>query len=455
VKKELAAKYKFAIGFAWMVITFWSCTNDINGLGKDLLLPGDLVRVGKVIETNIKAFQETDLKQRTDRPVNNLLGSLNDPIFGKTTADFACQFRLPTYPLYKENDIIDSLVFYTAYKYIYGDTLTPQTFKVYELASDLSATAKYYQDIDLKGLAKSNVLAELNYTPRFKLDSLTTTYGSTKKIPKDTVTHEIAFQLDHSLAKYLMKADSLTQSDNDLFVKYFKGLYIEAGDLNQGGTILKILGSGMLLYYRKDGDTTKYRQSYSISSTAARVNRFTHDYSQTAFAAYLDKDVTQDSLIYLQTTGGLRAKILIPKLEYWARLIPNVASSSDTANLIINKAELIFQVDSASIDTFKYVPAEQLVLAAIDKSKANLDSTYLPSDHSLSAAYYGGIYNSVDKTYRFNIAKHLQDVIEKKKKNYGFYLETAYKNSTFRRVVLKGANSKTGIKLEITYSKIK
>jgi len=455
VKKELAAKYKFAIGFACMVLTFWSCTNEINDIGKDLLLPGDLVHVGKVTETNIKAFQVTDVKQRTDRPLYNLLGTLNDPVFGKTTADFACQFRLPNYPLYKENDIIDSLVYYVAYKEIYGDTLTPQKFRVYELASDLffenkdHSDYKYYQDGDLKGLAKSNVLAEKDYIPKYK-DTLNTTTSV-----QVVVTHEIAFQLDHSLARYLMKADTATLSNNDLFIKYFKGLYVEAGDLSEGGTILKVEGSGMLLYYRKDNDTTKYRQTFSISSTAARVNRFTHDYSNTAFADKLDKEGTQDSLIYLQTTGGLRAKILIPKLEFWSRLIPNVVNSSDTANLIINKAELIFQVDSATIDTFKYIPAEQLVLAAIDKSKANQDSTYLPSDHSLSTAYYGGTYNRTDKTYRFNIAKHVQDVIEKKKKNYGFYLETAYKNSTFRRVVLKGATSKTGIRLEITYSKIK
>jgi len=47
-------------------------------------------------------------------------------------------------------------------------------------------------------------------------------------------------------------------------------------------------------------------------------------------------------------------------------------------------------------------------------------------------------------------------VIDKKegKENYGFYLETAFRAASFRRVVLKGATSKTGIRLEITYSKI-
>jgi hypothetical protein len=49
----------------------------------------------------------------------------------------------------------------------------------------------------------------------------------------------------------------------------------------------------------------------------------------------------------------------------------------------------------------------------------------------------------------------MQEVIEKKKDNYGFYLATAFRSATFKRVVLKGATSKTGIKLQITYSIIK
>jgi hypothetical protein len=49
----------------------------------------------------------------------------------------------------------------------------------------------------------------------------------------------------------------------------------------------------------------------------------------------------------------------------------------------------------------------------------------------------------------------LQDIIDGKKENLGFYFETTYKNSTYRRVVIKGATSRKGIGLKVTYSKIK
>jgi len=167
VKREIAAKYKFVIGFVGMVMIFWGCTNEINDLGKDLLLPGDLVQVRSYSEKNIKAYTLTDGNQRTDEPGYNLFGTFNDPLFGKTTADFACQFRLTGYPD-SIKDIstkaqIDSLVLHLLYMENYGDTITPQRLKVYELASDLNIDSKYYQDINLKGISKGELLADYSY----------------------------------------------------------------------------------------------------------------------------------------------------------------------------------------------------------------------------------------------------------------------------------------------------
>lgn len=447
VKKEQTTMYKFAIGFAWMVITFWGCTNDINDLGKDLLPVGDLIRVGEVTEkANIRAYTLTDEKQRTDEPTHNLLGTFNDPIFGKTTADFACQLRIGAYPKTIKTDIIDSMIFYINYKEFYGDTITPQKIKIYELASDLSVTNKYYQDVDLKALAKTEVLAEYTHIPKLKLDSLSNKYGSTKASPKDTVIQQLAIKMGPSLIQKLVTADSLTLSSNEAFLQHLKGLYVEVSDLNQGGTIMKTFPLGMKLYSHNAKDTLV--TYFSVTSNSAVVSRFSHDYSQTPFFANLDQTETMDSLIYLQTTGGLRTKIMIPNLGSW----------SDSTNYAINKAELIFQVDTTVTDVKLYPPPSQLVFSAIGYDEEEKKETeYLPSDVAFSSAYYGGTYNSKDKTYRFNIAKHMQEVVDKKKgkENLGFYLSTAFRSATFSRTVLKGATSKTGIRLEITYSKLK
>jgi hypothetical protein len=447
VKNELARRYKFVVGFVGMVVIFLSCTTDPGKIGLGLLPVGDLVNVRRIIEKeSIKAYTETDGNQRSDEPAYSLLGTFNDPIFGKTTADFAFQMRLNSFPDHSKDAQPDSLVLYLLYKEVYGDTVTPQKLKVYELGTDLVLDNKYYQDTNLKSFITGDVLGERSYVPRFKLDSLSTTYGSTKALPKDTVTHEIAIKLNNSLLQKLWAADSLTMSDNDKFLKYFKGLYLEAGDLNQGGGIMKIYTttSGyqlLLIMHYHNADTDSLTYIYGMNANSARVSRFVHDYSKTKFAANLDKEDNLDSLIYLQTTGGLRTKILIPDLGTW----------SDSTNFAINQAQLIFQIDTTLTDVTKLLPPSQLVLTALDKD----GNEYLPADVAFSSAYYGGYYNSIDKTYRFNIVKHIQQVIAKKKDNYGFHLSTAFRSDTFRRTVLKGASSKTGIRLEITYSKIK
>lgn len=444
--------YKFVAGFALMSLIFWSCKEELNKTGYGLLDKGDLVSVKKteIDQSTIKSFTVTDEKQRTNETTNNLLGTFNDPVFGKITADFAVQFRVQSFPVFLPDAIIDSLVYYVGYKEIYGDTLTPQKLKVYELESDLMSgiadiNYKYYQDENLKALAKPEALAEMDYIPRHK-DTLNTTSTTKTRV---TVEQVIAFHLNHSLARKLMALGSATLSDNDLFIKHFKGLYVEAGDINQGGTIMKVEGSGLVLYYRQEKDQVRDTIAYTfyVTKNSARVNRFSHDYSNTAFAANLDKKETQDSLIYLQTTGGLASKISIPNLNFWR----------DSANIAINKAELIFQVDQFYTDTANYTPPYQVILSAINEK----DSLYFPSDLAFSQEYFGGVYNKTDGTYRFNIAKHMQELITRKpngvgylRENFGFFLSMADRNTNYGRVVLKGANSKTGIRLEITYSKI-
>jgi hypothetical protein len=441
-----------------MVIMLWGCKDEFNKTGYGLLLPGDLVLV-KIDTTktvaDLKSFTKTDGNLRSDEPAYNLLGTFNDPVFGKTTADFACQFRLGSFPDFSKNAQPDSIMLYLYYMEFYGDTIVPQRLKVYELASNLDVDQKYYQDINLKNLSKGEILADYSYVPKFKLDSLSTSYGSTKEDPKDTVIQQISIKLDLSLARKLMAADSLTLSDNDKFLNYLKGLYIEAGDLNTGGAIMKINtiaqsntishGSYLVLHYHNSEEDSLYC-SLGITQSSARINRFTHDYTKTKFAANLDKEQNQDSLIYVQTTGGLRSKIFIPNLETWR----------DSSKIAINQAELIFKVDAVASDTAHYLMPEKLALVAITKSlKTGQDSLYYPSDYAFSPDYFGGTYNKEDLTYRFNIAKHLKDIIDRKKENLGFYFETTYKNSIYRRAVLKGATSKTGIRLEVTYSKMK
>jgi uncharacterized protein YgbK (DUF1537 family) len=75
-------------------------------------------------------------------------------------------------------------------------------------------------------------------------------------------------------------------------------------------------------------------------------------------------------------------------------------------------------------------------------------------DASEASSYYGGSYNSTNKEYTFNIARHVQQtltkIVEEGGKDYGLFLVAGGSTSNAQRTLLKGNNS---LKLIVTYSK--
>lgn len=432
--------------FFWITIlttVLYSC-NERSDLGMDLLPTDDLISVKNLVEQNsISAFTFREDSIKTDEASSSLLGILDDPVFGRTTVNFAVQPRLQSFPDFGDNPTPDSAKFFLYYRLIYGDTVTPQTFKVYELESSIDRDEDYYQGDDLKSLASDELLGQLEYTPRVRIDSATA----------DTFYQLITIPLDISLAEKLINADSLQMIDNDVFLEYFKGLYIESEkESDTGGTILSLAasstdnfqGSALVVYYNNDENRAAENPDtllmpYVISPFSARVNSITHDYTGTPFIGNLNQTSTHDSLIYVQSTGGLKSRILIEDLSAW----------KDSVNIGINKAELVFQIDTIASEVDKYPPPSQLLFTVVGEE----GEEFLPIDYLFSPAFYGGALNPDDYTYRFNITQHMQQIIDGDAENYGFFLTTARKNSEANRVVLKGSNSQTGIKLIVTYSK--
>lgn len=442
MRKKSKYNYQFLIGLLVAIITIAGCTKQ-NDLGIEILPTDDLIAVKNVVlKDDISSFTFREELIRTDEASNSLLGSLNDPEFGTTTINFATQFRLQFFPDFGKNPVADSIKLVIRYQTIYGDTITPQKIRVFELESSLDVDGEYYQDVDLKSMASSLLLGEIDYRPRIMLDSTGT----------EIFQQAFSIPLDISLGEKLINADSLRLTNNDTFLTFFKGLFIETEPLSgEGGTILSLdatsnssyLGSGLVLYYNNDENNAETESDtlfipFLISENSARVNSISHDYSDTPFEDNLDSELVEDSLIYVQATGGLKSKILIDGLSSW----------QDSVNIAINKAELIFQVDTIASDIENFFPPSQLLFTVVD----SLGEEFLPIDYVFDPSYYGG-YLRNDYTYRFNITKHLQQIIEGSASNYGFFLTPAEKSGEANRVILKGSTSKTGIKLVITYSK--
>lgn len=443
MKRNIRLHYRILFLTAVLSLAISSCKDETD-LGMELLPSSDLVEVKNLVEKNsISSYTYTEDSIQTDEAAKSLLGNFDDPVFGNTTIDFAAQFRLQTYPEYGANPVADSVKLYMYYRIVYGDTVTPQTFKVYELESPLDVDQDYYQDTDLKALASDNLLGEVQFTPEVRIDSAST----------DTFYQLITIPLDISLGEKLVSADSMQMINNDVFLEYFKGLYIESEKENdEGGSLLTLeassssnfQGSALVVYYNNDENKNAEEPDtlltpYVITPFSARVNSIEHDYTGTEFFDGLNEDTSEDSLIYVQATGGLRSKIYIDDLTPW----------KDSVNTAINRAELVFQIDTIASEVDKYPPPSQLLFTVLDEK----GDEFLPVDYLFSPAFYGGALNTENYTYRFNITQHLQQIIDGEAENNGFFLTTARKSSEANRVVLKGSNSNTGIRLVVTYSK--
>lgn len=412
-----------------------SSCNDPGMAGIELLPSTDLINTRNVTEKSaIRAYSFSDDSLRTDESSTSLLGVFNDPVFGRTTSDLALQFRLNSFPDFGSNPVPDSIFLYFYYRMVYGDTSSVQKLEVYELDNTLDPDASFYHDADLSAFASPVKLAEYDFKPEVKLDS---TYN-------DTVYQLVGIRLDQSLAQRLISADSLDLVNNEKFLSFFKGLYIKPASTQGQGAIvsLSLLGStnmsaaAVVLYYHNSEDTTNL--ALYVTEFSARVNSFHHDYSGTAFHSKLNQEDTSDSLLYIQSTGGIQSKIYLPFLEGWR----------DSSRVAINKAELIFTVDTIASDFRKFPLPDQLFLTYISDD----GKEYLPKDYSFLPAYYGG-YLYEDFTYRFNITQHMQSIVDEETPNKGFYLTPTNKNSEMRRAVLKGATSASGVRMIITYSK--
>ncbi|MDP4185807.1 MAG: DUF4270 family protein, partial [Bacteroidota bacterium] len=351
-------KYKlsrkaWAIVACMLLASFWvSCKDDLGAVGLGVLPKGDIIYSSEKTDKNIQAYTQTVNSVETERAGSYLLGCLNDPHVGKTTADFAIQMRIPGHPNFEKDAVLDSVTLTLPYHEVYGDTSVlvpplsqPMRIRVHELSQDLDYDHKYPSNTDLNSMSKSESLiygaSYFEYRPFMRWDDRTTKYY--KQI------QTIHIRLSDEFGKRLMAIDSTQMLSNDRFVKVFKGLHISVDDQNSGKSSLVRINPSLSTTNSSSVTTTEsfeirlYKKSptsgrtdtivyYTVGQLSASVNHFAHDYSKTRFANKLNNEAEVDSFIYVQPMAGLRSRINIPNLKNW----------KDSSIIIINKAKVTF-----------------------------------------------------------------------------------------------------------------
>lgn len=380
---------------------------------------------------------------RTDLSIYHLLGLYHDQNFGKVSSSIYTQLLLTGVNVdFGTLPVLDSVVLTLEYQGLYGDTSTPMNVVVYEINTPMSKSTDYYSNTYLN--YKTTAIGSLIFVPN-KNDSVSIAFDTIKRAP------HLRIPLTNAFGQALLGADSTQLANNTNFTSFMNGLYITTFDSVSNTALTP--GTGSIAYFNMNSalstvtlyynDTSKY--DFSISTDGVKYSRFAHNYNGTDIEKHLPPvNPTRDTTVtYLSTMAGVKTKLEIPYIKELLK----------EGNVIINKAELIITLEDGL--AYEGVYDQELPSISLVGIDANGDAFFIP-DFYEGQDYYGGSYNLTSKTYKFNLARHVNDLLYNTTTDYGMYLIANGGTVTSNRSVI-GSNTSPNLskmRLNITYTKL-
>lgn len=424
----ISNKFYHALSVVFLLSVFltWGCEEESSFLGLEIQPPTDRFSLKFSGQNAVEAFTFTLDSINADKFAVQLLGEINDPVFGHSKADFISKMAMSSYAYnFGETPVLDSMfLFLTLAGTPYGDETTSHIITVFELTDTIYYDSLYNSNIDpLTFHNPGSPVASHIYVP-----------GTNDTVIKIPIT-------DPLFRAKLFEIDSASKANEANFQKYFAGLYVTAEKQSDPGSILTVsLGtnlSNISLYYHNTKDTLLFR--YQFGTFVAKVNLFRHDYSSTVFYPKLNQTSIQDSVVYVQSMGGLAAKFLFPQLETWRDSVP----------VAINKARLVLPIELLDLTASEYSRPSRLILLTRDDEGA---FQVIP-DYSAGSNYFGGTFNPDLQAYVFNITSQTQKFIQGSIEDMDLYLLVNDLATTPNRLVLTSGNHSNPMRLEITYQR--
>ena len=443
--KTYCSKICKALFFSALAILFLSCSKTTSNIGNGLLPEGDDIGVYYTDSIRIECHSTVIDSMTTQGMAAFLLGSLLDPVMGRTDASFYTQLHLSSANhSFGTNPVIDSVVFQLSLDGWYGDTNTLITAHVYELADSLSSDNIYYQfsEVDTKPTDLAN---GFQFRPRPK------NYQTI--LANDTVTQPvIRIPLDNSFGEMLVAADTAVFGSTEAFQQFFYGLKVSCESVTQDGSICYITPTNnsitqLQVYYRETPDANQMRYYFYVTSEDIFFNQYLHDYSLGS-PEFTQQVIDGDSLLgqqqlFLQSMGGVRALINFPEISHLADTLP------EGYHLIINEAKLIFPAYETG-DTSSFTPPTSLALLSISPN----GNTSLLNDYYEGSSYFGGTYNTSKRQVMFRISEHLQSLLLNPESSQGIYVSINGAAYNAQRWIIAGPDAPQDEKLrcEIKYT---
>jgi hypothetical protein len=386
------------IGFL-LFIALISCNKDPYEIGFDLLPPSDTLNVRTTDTCTVEAFSMIQDSVRSDKVSSLVLGSVLDPVFGKLTVGFYSQVLLS----YEEaefgtNPVLDSLVLVLFYNGHYGDTLTRQNVKVYEVSDNLHYDSLYFTNHKIASYPTA--LADMDFVPN--LHDSVPVYG-VKQAPHLRINLS---KLSNYFGNKILQAPASALASNLAFIKFVKGLYVTASPVSSNGALLNFnIASGntkMVVYFHNGNDPANDSLHFDLmlSQASARFIKTDHngylDASQDLKRQILNHDSAQGvNKLFLQGMGGVKIKLKFPYMKNFSQ------------GQIIAVNDAILQLNNFETDT-TYAPPLSLTMIRQDSAGR---VGYIIDDNE-GSNYFGGTYDKKSRSYFFRLTQHMQNILQ-------------------------------------------
>lgn len=425
----------FTLIFLFFTLLF-SCTKILTtDIGSGLIPPVDGVNTKDTIIEVITKNTGFDTAS-VGISENNVLGYVNDPVFGTTKASLNFQiapaFTPFKFTVSKDSIFLDSVVLCLKYSGVWGDSLEHQKFHVYNIdPEEVFSSDSFYRST--KTFEKGQELTEFNTAKEIDITRLNDI--DTTAFYREPATSQIRIRLNNSFGQQLIDYNSSVYTSDSTFYTYLRGLIVEPEATGEALLLVNLLDTSthLSLYYRRLNTTGKFdtittRYSPNVLSSAS-ANSIIRNYQGTQIPAYFSGDPNaNDDLLFLQTTPGTYSTLKIPGVL----AMPNV---------IVHRAEiLMYQVPDIGGDD-DVLKAPNLFLSAYSKDSNRRFA--IPYD----VVYFGGTINNLTQfgitprtetvsgtaitTYTFDISRYVQNVITRNDSLYDMVLQAPYSQYIF------------------------
>lgn len=404
------------------------CESKPDYIGSDLLPSGDNFTVSfDTLEIIYGYTKLGDSLVGSNKDVE-LLGSIIDPFFGFSKAEYVTQLEPTTNTgSFGPNPIIDSVILTLHYEKFQGEDNLSQQIRVYEFMEFIRKDTNYYTNQDITGMYRESELGN-------------------GWMSKDDTLIRIAITEEVFINRFLQAEDSILSSA-EYFQEMMYGIYITSDDVATEGGIATLSadapGSSLQFYYANDTVDSLF-QTYTITrQRCQQFNLFSHNYTGYPIEEFLTDTSRSESLLFFQSMSGVFPKIRFPEFSKWIDSMP----------VSINEAELIFPVADTILTQQKSENLPSNLVMFLQEPDGRYNFVY---DQVVAPESFGGGYLEISNSYNFTIKVQLQSLAKGDVDNLEMILRPADGNETLTRGVLYGWSEDImkRTRLEITYTRL-